>query len=37
MAKGAPVIYLTSPPRGGVRVREAFVGALLFDGAYSHP
>ncbi|KAF8483940.1 pyridoxal phosphate-dependent transferase [Russula ochroleuca] len=23
-AKGAPVVYLSSPPRGGVRVREAF-------------
>jgi Aminotransferase class-V len=28
-AKGAPIVYLSSPPRGGVRVREAFVGAPL--------
>jgi molybdenum cofactor sulfurtransferase len=30
MAKGAPIVYLSSPPRGGVRVKEAFVGAPLF-------
>lgn len=35
MTKGAPIVYLTSPQRGGVRVREAFVGALIFNGAYS--
>ena len=28
-SKGAPIIYLSSPPRGGVRVREAFVGASI--------
>jgi hypothetical protein len=37
MAKGAPIVYLSAPPRGGVRVREAFVGALLSYGAYSPP
>ena len=29
-AKGAPVVYLSSPPRGGVRVREAFVRGISF-------
>jgi hypothetical protein len=29
-AKGAPVVYLSSPPHGGVRVREAFVSPSLF-------
>ena len=37
MAKGAPIVYLSSPPRGGVRVREAFVGAPLLYGAYNSP
>ena len=27
--KGAPIVYLSSPPRGGVRIREAFVSPLL--------
>jgi len=29
MAKGTPIVYLPSSPCGGVRVREASVGALL--------
>jgi hypothetical protein len=37
MTKGAPIVYLTSPQRGGVRVREAFVSALLFNCAYNPP
>jgi hypothetical protein len=37
MTKGAPIVYLSSPPRGGVRVREAFVGAPLLYGAYNSP
>jgi molybdenum cofactor sulfurtransferase len=28
-AKGAPIVYLSSPPRGGVRVREALVSPML--------
>ena len=27
-AKGAPVVYLSSPPHGGVRVREVYVGGI---------
>lgn len=34
-AKGAPIVYLPSPPRGGVRVREAFVRLFLFSYRYS--
>ena len=34
-AKGAPIVYLPSPPRGGVRVREAFVRLFSFYAAYS--
>lgn len=29
-AKGAPLVYLSSPPHGGVRVREAFVSPSFF-------
>jgi molybdenum cofactor sulfurtransferase len=34
-SKGAPIVYLPSPPRGGVRVREAFVRLFSFYAAYS--
>jgi molybdenum cofactor sulfurtransferase len=29
MAKGAQIVYLSSPPRGGVRAQEAFVSSFL--------